>query len=102
MSDLLMMSMLRDMQTEIKSMSRQLAEVQKDVKFIRARLDGLLTENMDIDSPCRKCPFWTNGTCNGHDTECYDRTKYEQKKAASSFAEDIMKSEFGTYETGDD
>ena len=97
-----MMNMLRDMQTELKSMSKQLAEVQKDVKFIKARLDGILTENMDIDSPCRKCPFWTNGTCNGRDAECYDRKKHEQKKAASSIAEDMMKSEFDMYGTGDD
>ena len=35
-----MMNMLRDMQTEIKSMSRQLAEVQKDVQYIKHKLDG--------------------------------------------------------------
>lgn len=41
MSDLLMMSLLRDMQTEIKSMSRQLADVQKDVQEIKQKLTEL-------------------------------------------------------------
>lgn len=39
MSDLLMMNMLRDMQTELKLMSRQLAEVQKDVQYVKHKLD---------------------------------------------------------------
>lgn len=34
-----MMNMLRDMQTELKSMSRQLAEVQKDVQYIKHKMD---------------------------------------------------------------
>ena len=39
MSDLLMMNMLRDMHTEIKSMNKQLAEIQKDVQYIKHKLD---------------------------------------------------------------
>jgi len=90
MSDLLMMNMLRGMQAEIKSMSRQLADVQKDVQYLKRRITVLAENGMDLDSSCRKCPFWTNGTCNGHDSECHDRIQYINKHTAKEMADEII------------